>query len=130
MRSFNRDSTRAKRKNLRKNQTEGEMALWQRLRGKRFLGYKFYRQYGIGDYITDFYCPQQKLVIEIDGSQHYSVEGSTYDEMRDHYMCSLGILTIRLSNLEVLQSIDIVLSYIEQELRTPPQSPSLLKRGK
>ena len=92
------------------------MALWQRLRDRGFMGYKFYRQYGIGEYIADFYCPQQRLVIEIDGGHHYSDAGKEYDESREKYMSSLAIKTIRFSNLDVLQNIEGVLAEIEKEL--------------
>ena len=99
MQIFNKHSTKEKRKGLRKNQTEAEMALWQRLRANRFMGRKFFRQYGIGEYIADVYCPRHKLVIEIDGGQHYSSDGSDYDRLREDWMSSLGIRTIRFSNL-------------------------------
>ena len=128
MQVFNRPSTRGKRKNLRKSQTEAEMALWQKLRDREFMGYKFYRQYGIGEYIADFYCPQHKLVIEIDGSQHYSDDGREYDESREKYMSSLGIKTIRFNNLDVLQSIEGVLAEIAKALELP-LTTSLPKRG-
>ena len=116
MEIFNKATTKEKRKNLRKNQTEAELAMWQKVRGKRFLGCKFFRQYGIGEYIADFYCPQHKLVIEIDGSQHFSDDGKEYDKSRERYMNSLSISTIRFSNLDVLRNIDGVLSQIEQEI--------------
>jgi very-short-patch-repair endonuclease len=128
MQIFNRPSTRGKRKNLRKSQTEAEMALWQKLRDKKLMGCKFYRQYGIGEYIADFYCPQHKLVIEIDGSQHYSDDGKQYDESREEYMSSLSIKTIRFTNLDVLRNIEGVLSEIEKELELL-LTPSLPKRG-
>jgi very-short-patch-repair endonuclease len=116
MQVFNRPSTRGKRKDLRRSQTEAEIALWQKLRDKEFMGYKFFRQYGIGEYIADFYCPQHKLVIEIDGSHHYSDGGREYDESREEYMSSLSIKTIRFSNLDVLQNIEGVLAEIAKEL--------------
>ncbi len=128
MKIFNKASTREKRKNLRKNQTEAEMALWQELRDKRFRGCKFFRQYGIGEYIADFYCPQYKLVIEIDGSHHYSDDGNEYDQSREDYMNSLAVKTIRFSNLDVLQNIDGVLSQIEKEVNSP-SNPPLSERG-
>ena len=56
---------------LRKNMTETERLFWSRVRGKQLSGAQFYRQKIIGDYIVDFYCPQAKLVVEIDGAQHY-----------------------------------------------------------
>ena len=104
------------------------MALWQKLRDKGFMGHKFFRQSGIGEYIADFYCPQHKLAIEIDGSQHYSGDGKEYDESREEYMSSLAIKTVRFSNLDVLRNIEGVLSEIEKELELP-LTPSLPKRG-
>jgi len=131
MRVFNRPSTQEKQKNLRKNQTEAEIALWQKLRDNRdkgFMGYKFFRQYGIGEYIADFYCPQHMLVIEIDGSHHYSEGGREYDESREEYMSSLAIKTIRFANLDVLQNIEGFLAEVAKELELP-LTPSLPKRG-
>jgi very-short-patch-repair endonuclease len=116
MQIFNRPSTRPKRKDLRNSQTEAETVLWERLRDRRFMECKFYRQYGIGEYIADFYCPQNKLVIEIDGGQHYTDDGREYDESREKYMRSLGIKTIRFNNTDVLQNIEGVLSRIAKEL--------------
>jgi very-short-patch-repair endonuclease len=92
------------------------------------MGHKFFRQYGIGEYIADFYCPEQRLAIEIDGSQHYTDDGREYDESREKYMISLSIKTIRFSNLDVLQNIEGVLSQIEKELELP-LTPSLTKEG-
>ena len=83
---------------------------------RRFIEYKFYRQYGIGEYIADFYRPQQRLVIEIDGGQHHTNDGREHDESREKYMSSLGIKTVRFSNLDVLRNIEGVLSEIAKEL--------------
>jgi len=104
------------------------MVLWQKLRGKGFMGYKLFCQYGIGEYIADFYCLQHRLVVEIDGSRHYSEDGREYDELREEYTTSLAIKTIRFSNLDILQNIEGVLSEIEKELELP-RTPSLPKRG-
>ena len=90
---FNKASTKDKRKTLRKSRTEAETALWQQLRARSLLEGKFFRQYGIGEYIADFYCPQCKLVIEIDGNQHYSNDGDEYDKSLENYMNSLAIKT-------------------------------------
>ena len=69
MKLYNRSSTRLKRKLLRENQTETEKILWDKLKRKQLLGVKFFRQYGIGEYIVDFYCTKFMLVIELDGNQ-------------------------------------------------------------
>ena len=113
---FNKASTKDKRRNLRKYRTEAEEALWQQLRDRNLSGYKFFRQYGIGEYIADFYCPQCQLVIEIDGSRHNTGEGKAYDKSREEYMNSLDIRTVRFSNADVLRNIDEVISRIKREL--------------
>jgi very-short-patch-repair endonuclease len=62
-------------RSLRSNMTDAERLLWSKIRWKQFKGVQFYRQKIIGNYIADFYCPKLKLVIEVDGGQHYSAEG-------------------------------------------------------
>ncbi len=68
--AFNPKRTKNFRQYLRNNVTETEVILWSRLKGKQLLGYKIRRQYGVGKYAIDFYCPQLKLGIEIDGESH------------------------------------------------------------
>ena len=126
MKVFNTLQTRKHRKTLRKNQTDAEKMLWSRFRSKQFNGLKFYRQYGIGKYIADFYCPKLKLVIEIDGGQHYDEKGILKDTKRDEYFAFMRVELIRFNNVELLKNIDGVL--MELSKRTPP-SPSLNERG-
>jgi very-short-patch-repair endonuclease len=126
MQIFNRKETIEKRRQLRANQTEAEKILWSKLRNKQLAGYKFFRQYGIGSYIADFYCPLLKIVIEVDGSQHFSKEGLVYDKEREKIFKDLGIRTIRFSNIDVLNNIEGVYQSIQDQL---PPAPSLLKRG-
>jgi very-short-patch-repair endonuclease len=97
---------------LRRNMTDAEMMLWSKLRGKQLKGSQFYRQKIIGDYIADFYCPKSKLVIEVDGGQHYSAEGREKDKKRDIYMTRVGISVLRFSDREVLENLDAVLENI------------------
>ncbi len=101
------------RRELRKNQTETEKIIWDKLRDRRFLNLKFRRQYGIGNYIADFYCSSLKLVIELDGGQHFTEEGLEYDKIREEFMKSLGIKTLRFNNNEVLNNIEEILIKIE-----------------
>ena len=96
---------------LRKNMTRQESALWQFLRNYRF---KFYRQRPIGSYIVDFYCRKLRLVIEVDGSQHNTPEAMEYDRIRTEYMNSLGLTVIRFSNEEVDTNLNGVCSEIEK----------------
>ena len=82
--------------------TDAEKSLWSKIRGKQLNGRHFYRQKIIGDYIADFYCPKAKLVIEINGGQHYSDEGKEEDSLRDEHMARAGIRVLRFSDREVL----------------------------
>jgi len=107
----------------RKNPTEAEDAMWQALRAKK-TGYKIRRQHAIGDFIADFVCVPQKLVIEIDGDYH--LEEKEYDQMRTEYLSEFGFRVIRFSNKEVLSDIDRVVSKIKDHLASPPSS---LTRG-
>jgi len=96
--------------------TDAETLLWSKLRGKQLKGYQFYRQKIIGNYIADFYCPKSKVVIEVDGGQHYSAEGKEKDKMRDDYMTREGITVLRFSDIEVLGNLDAVLEKIWSRL--------------
>ena len=84
---------------LRRNMTKEERKLWYDF--LKTLSVSVKRQKIIGGYIADFYIPSDKLVIELDGSQHFSEEGKDYDAERDAYMASLGITVLRYSNAEI-----------------------------
>ncbi len=109
MKIFNRKSTKQKRQRLRRDQTDAEKLLWSKLRNSGVCGQKFFRQYGIDHCIADFYCPDLKLVIEVDGGQHYSDAGKGYDEEREKVMKALGVQTLRFSNDDVLFNLKGVL---------------------
>ena len=86
---------------LRKNMTKEEAHLWYQFLCRYPL--RFRRQYVIGNYIADFYCHQAKLVVELDGSQHYSPEEQEYDQRRTNYMQSQGLSVLRFSNLDIMR---------------------------
>ena len=96
--------------------TDAEKHLWSKIKMKQFKGLWFYRQKPIGVYIADFYCSKAKLVIEVDGGQHFMNEGIEYDKARDEYMASIGLKVLRFTNTEVLNNIDGVVGIIEQNL--------------
>ena len=96
--------------------TEAETFLWQRIRRKQLKGRQFYRQKNIGDYIVDFYCPSAKLIVELDGGQHYTEEGKRRDQVKDKYLESLGIIVVRFSDREVFKNIEGVLERIFEHL--------------
>jgi len=117
---------------LRKNQTPAEQLLWSRIRRQQILGVQFYRQKPIAGYIVDFYCFSAKLVIEIDGSQHYEPDAIEYDTQRTKTLESLGLRVIRFNNVQVVQELENVLAVIVAEVEkaiavNPPCPP--LKRG-
>jgi very-short-patch-repair endonuclease len=97
---------------LRKDMTEAERLLWSKIRRKQLRDVQFYRQKIIGNYIVDFYCSQPKLVIELDGGQHYSSEGMKKDSVRDLYLSGKGLTVLRFSDIDVLKNIDGVLETI------------------
>lgn len=103
-------------RNLRKNQTDAETALWQLLRNRQLLGAKFRRQHTQGRYILDFYCHERKLAIELDGSQHLTEEGKVYDQERTRYLNAIGIEVMRFRNNEVLNNREGVMTVIYQYL--------------
>ncbi len=113
---------------LRRQQTECERCLWQRVRSRQLLGFKFRRQYPFPPYILDFYCPELRLAIELDGGQHYSPSAQALDQRRTKYLEQHAIKIIRFSNMQVLLQIDDVLHGIIHCIQiTPaikPQRPS------
>ena len=101
---------------LRENQTEAETFLWHRLRKRQLKNCQFYRQRIICNFIVDFYCPAAKLVIEIDGGQHYSEAGQAKDAMRDRHLADLGLTVMRLSAREVFENTAGVMESIFERL--------------
>jgi very-short-patch-repair endonuclease len=101
---------------LRKDMTPAERNLWY-----EFLRYqkpRFYRQRPIGNFIVDFYCAKAKLVIELDGESHFSVQGQVYDEERSAFLQGLGVSVIRFTNLDVMQNFKGVCRAITETLKT------------
>ena len=114
-------------KALRTNQSDAERLLWSKLRNKQ-TGYKFRRQEPIGDYIVDFTCIENGLIVELDGSQHYVEEAQEYDARRSDYLTSLGFRVLRFSNHDVLENIEGVTLKIMEIL--PPLNPPREPEGR
>ncbi|TGE06299.1 endonuclease domain-containing protein [Hymenobacter fodinae] len=104
---------KATRRTLRSNLTPAEALLWKALQRSQLSGRKFRRQHGIGPYIVDFYCPAEKLVVELDGARHFTTSGEAQDMERDAYLASLGLKVLRFENKLVVQHIESVLAAIE-----------------
>ena len=101
---------------LRKNQTKEEALLWYNFLSK--CPVRFHRQYVIGNYIVDFYCHKAKLVIELDGSQHYDRENMEADRARDAYLRQQGLTVLRIPNNAVTQNFSGVCEEIFQRIQS------------
>ena len=112
----NNSYLKEERKYLRNNATSTEQLLWMNLKGKKLNGKKFRRQHSFGDYIMDFYCPTEKLAIEIDGHHHFTAEGKKSDKNRDQFLNDYGIRVLRFSNSEIENKILEVLEVIRRNL--------------
>ncbi len=81
--------------------TDAEKLLWSKIRNKQINELQFYRQKPIGSYIVDFFCPKAKLVVEVDGGQHYEEKGEMEDKIRGAYLNKLGLKVLRFQNVDV-----------------------------
>lgn len=114
---LNDPSLKVRRKDLRCNQTDAEKAFWSQVRNRRFHGLKFFRQYSVGPYILDFYCPAVKLAVELDGAHHNLPDSIEYDAARTEFLDLHGIDVVRFWNNEVLLQMESVLSELEKKIR-------------
>jgi very-short-patch-repair endonuclease len=114
--TYNDPKLKPRRKELRYNQTESERILWNKLKNKRLAGYKFFRQYSIDHYILDFYCPQVRLGIELDGGHHAENEIAEYDRIRTIHIESHSIKILRFWNSDIHTRLQDVLETINYEL--------------
>ncbi|KPJ65121.1 hypothetical protein AMJ44_10950 [candidate division WOR-1 bacterium DG_54_3] len=115
-RLYNRKSDREKRRLLRKNMTEAERILWSHLRRRQLGSCKFRRQYSICGYVIDFYSPELRLAIEVDGGYHTEKDQIIYDKMRQYIIESLGIEFLRFTNNEIHSVMGEVVEQIHQKI--------------
>lgn len=101
--------------------------MWKYLSRKQMHGYKFRRQYGVDNYVVDFYCPELKLAIEIDGDSHFRSGAEQRDKMRQEHLESFGIRFIRLTNADVYGSLHNVLAMISDQIKQLEHGLSLSK---
>ena len=126
-RVYNRESEKLKRKMLRENLSQAEVLLWSKLKGKGLNNYKFRRQYSVGKFVIDFYCPKSKMAIEIDGDSHFVEGAKERDRERQTIIETFGITFLRFTNREIYENIDGVLDKIVEHIKirhsiTPPFS--------
>ena len=110
---YNRPDRKGLRKKLRNDAPKAEQKLWEFLRGGKLNGLKFRRQYGIGSYVVDFYCPKLRLVIEIDGDSHIDTEA--YDKRRQQFIEQFNIRFLRFTNSDIYESLSGVIEEIERK---------------
>ena len=103
---------RSNARKMRKQMTDAELKLWNEVRAHRLMGLSFRRQMPIAGYIVDFACPDKKLIIELDGSQHASSEISAFDAARTTKLEALGWTILRFWNDDVIRDIDNVCQHI------------------
>ena len=106
---------------LRRNMTTAEKLVWSKLRGDQ-LGVRFRRQHPMEKYIVDLVCPRKKLIIEIDGGQHFE---NKQDKLRDRWFAEKGFKVLRFWNTDVMKNIEGVVEMIRKEIDTLPFLPSL-----
>ena len=113
---YNKPESKTKRRLLRNNMPQPEQRLWYYLKGKGLKGCKFRRQYGVSVYTLDFYCPQQRLAIELDGDSHFNPAAERRDEVREQFLKSQNITVLRFTNAEANQNIEEVIGKISKYL--------------
>jgi very-short-patch-repair endonuclease len=124
-RIYNDKDKKPIRQKLRWDGTSAEAVLWKSLQRRQILGRKFRRQQSIGRYIVDFYCPECRLIVELDGAPHFTWASNEYDAERTGYLESLGLKVIRFENWAVHRNLEFVL----EEIRRYIQERTCAKRS-
>ena len=112
--SHNDKNQKILRQSLRNNTTSAEAILWRVLKGKQVDGLKFRRQFGVGPYVLDFYCPEIKLGIELDGEVHKNAGVYEYDETRTRFLNENGIKVLRFDNEVVYRNTEEIIEEIKR----------------
>lgn len=126
MNATHNEKLTANAKTLRKHMTKEERHLWYDF--LKTLPIMVHRQKVIGNYIVDFYIAEAKIVIELDGSQHFDVEGQQADALRDAYLQSMGLTVLRYANSNVNRNFGGVCEDIWNHLKLSEESPLLEER--
>jgi very-short-patch-repair endonuclease len=114
----NIDDLKPLRRRLRTALTPAEAALWSILQRGKLGGRKFRRQHSVGPYIVDFYCPSEKMVVELDGAAHDGSRQVEHDEARTRFLETIGLRVVRIENRDVFENPDGVAAWIAQHFRT------------
>ena len=114
----NRPYLKDTRRLLRANLTTAEAVLWKYINGRQLEGRRFRRQHSIENYIVDFYCASERLVIELDGGVHDNPGQANADFVRDERLRELGFCVLRFDNDSVIEQVDVVLDQIRECFQT------------
>ena len=127
--SRTRERVRVRARELRKSSPDAEQAIWRALRDRQLDGYKFRRQRPIGRYFSDFACIEAKLIVELDGGQHFEPEAMAADERRTTALRRLGFQVLRFTDREALVEREGVLTRILDWLHVHHPHPNPLPRA-
>ncbi|OQD43954.1 cytosine methyltransferase [Croceivirga radicis] len=105
------------RRELRQNLTPAEAQLWKYIQKKQLAGRKFRRQHQIENYIVDFYCAKEKIIIELDGEIHFNTVNREQDYLRDKHLMKLGYKVLRFENKQVFEDLKQILNEIESNFK-------------
>src|SRR5215831_7174707 len=114
---FNRKPLQQRRRELRNHGTSAEAVLWKYLQKRQLLGKKFRRQHSIGPYIVDFYCPEYRVIVELDGAVHDGILAAERDAQRAALLEEYGMKILRFENRLVFENLEVVLETIRQAIR-------------
>ena len=121
---------RARARSLRRDSTDAERIIWNALRAHRLNGTSFRRQKPIGPYVVDFVCHAAKVIVEIDGGQHFEAANQKRDARRDAFLTSKGYRVLRLNNYDVMTNKSGVLETIASAIDRAPSPTLPRKRGR
>ena len=128
----NRTTLKGFRQTLRNEATPAERTLWRLLKRSGLEGRKFRRQHSVGPYVLDFYCPEERLAIELDGSVHSDPLRATYDAEREAFLTARGTEVLRIENRWVMEQPeatgDWIVNHFERRQNHPP-APSSHEEG-
>jgi very-short-patch-repair endonuclease len=114
---YNNPKKKDRRKKLRNEGTAAEAILWTYLQKRQVLGKRFRRQYSIGPYVVDFYCPECSLIVELDGARHFSILREDYEEERTRYLQKKNLQILRFENRVLRENAESVLETIREAIR-------------
>jgi very-short-patch-repair endonuclease len=113
----NLESSNNRREKLRQSLTSAEALLWMNLKKSQLDGRKFRRQHSIGPYIVDFFCPECRLAVELDGEGHMTLSGAEADQRRTEFLKRFNVRVIRFENKDVFDGLEGVLEEIRRNLK-------------